>query len=181
LPPARASGSVADASKVLERQHDIVLIDAAFGPTLLAGSAAGLFPVESVFGIIEAKSGPDLKLSTVANSLLEARGLSAAEGVARHGETIEPGKTGPGLHVVVAFKAPAPETTAARLEAANKNAAESQRLPIDLVLVLFVMVQPSMAATLSATPTPRPPTTTIRRRESRILPALSPFARGPIR
>ena len=39
-----ASGSVADASKVLERQHDIVLIDAAFGPTLLAGSAAALFP-----------------------------------------------------------------------------------------------------------------------------------------
>jgi predicted RNase H-like HicB family nuclease len=42
-------------------------------------------------------------------------------------------KTGPGLHVIVG---PAPETTAAHLEAANKNAAESQRLPIDLVLVL---------------------------------------------
>jgi len=127
------TGAVVSSTTTPETQHDIVLFDRDFTAPILRDETASAFPIETVHGVIEVKSGPNLALASVTKSLAQLRQLNPLRGV--RGDI--GGTTDPAFHCVVAYRGPSPETAVQQLNSANtKNGAAGKRAPIDLVLVL---------------------------------------------
>lgn len=135
--PARigvGTGTIVSSDETPNAQHDVVLFDRDFCGPILYDETASAFPIETIHGIVEVKSGPDLQLEGLAASLSKIRSLRRLPGVRGN----EKGTTPHGMHMIVSYCGPTAESAIAQLERANVPAKTTvaERLPIDMVLVL---------------------------------------------
>lgn len=128
------TGTVVSSRDTPNAQHDIILFDRDFSAPILHDETASVFPIETVHGIVEVKSGPILDLDAVTHSLAKIRELNRLPGV--RGTT--KGTTPPGFHTLMSYVGPTAETALSQLERANdtNGSGSCERLPLDMVLIL---------------------------------------------